>query len=112
MANPNQPIDEKQVFFGVIPTSLTTVFTVGAGTRLLLKTVDLANDTAGSLNLSVYIRPNGGSTDLALVPTIAVAAKNAYQWSGFQVLEAGDVIKILGSGAGAHVLISGAVATL
>lgn len=94
---------------GSIGTSLSTFNTVTANTRSLLKDIDIANNSAAIVNVTVYLVPSGdaaGGTNI-LIPAVNVFANGMFQWSGIQVLNEGDTIQAIASAAGVSINISG-----
>lgn len=96
-----------------ITTGVTTVYTVPASTRALLKEFSIANTTAAAINVRVFLVPSGGSagTSNAFVYDVPVAANDALQYDGVQVLNAGDTIQVQAASAGLTITASGAQAT-
>jgi hypothetical protein len=95
-----------------ITTGVTTLYTVPASTRTFVKDLDVANTTAGSINVRLFLVPSAGSasTANALFYDVAVAANSTLQWLGAQILNAGDMIQTQASGAGLTITASGAEA--
>ena len=93
---------------GVSPT-VTTFTTVPVLQRDIVKTIDIANTTAASIDVTVYLVESGGSPGAAntLVPGITVPSNGMFQWSGAQVLHAGDTIQATSSASGTTINISG-----
>jgi len=99
---------------GAIATTptLTTLYTVPALTRAMVKDIDVANtSTTAMLNISLYLVPSGDAagTGNMLLPSSDIPPKGNLQWTGSQVLNAGDKIQATGSAAGLTVHISGGV---
>jgi len=96
---------------GAVDTTptVTTVYTVPTLTRAIVKTIDLCNTTAAALTVTVYLVESGGTAGAAntLVPGVNVAANGVFQWTGTQVLNAGDTIQATASGAGITINASG-----
>jgi len=88
----------------------------GAGTLLFTATnkteltcIDVCNTTAASITLLLHLVPVGiavGTTN-QLIPTITIKANSMWQWTGSQVLNLGDFIQGIGSGAGLTINASG-----
>lgn len=95
-----------------ITVGVTTLYTVPAATRTLLKDIDIANTTAGALLLRVFLVPSAGvaGTANALFYDISLAANSTTQWVGVQILNAGDTIQIQASALGLTITASGAEA--
>lgn len=96
-----------------ITASVTTLYTVPASTRAFVKDIDIANTTAGALNVRVFLVPSAGAaaTTNALFYDVAMAANSTMQWVGVQILNAGDTIQVQASAAGLTITSSGAEAT-
>ena len=87
----------------------TTLYTVPASTRTLLKDIDIVNTSGGALTVDVYLVPSGGAaaTTNALFYGYSINANSNLQWTGLQVLNAGDTIQIKASGLGCTIIASG-----
>lgn len=100
---------------GAISTTPTvdTVYTVPSLARAIVKDIELSNTTAASLTVTVYLVESGGSPGAAntLIPGMTVPANGMIQWTGSQVLNAGDSIRATASGAGITINASGAECT-
>jgi hypothetical protein len=96
-----------------LTTSYVTVYTTPALTRTYVKSIDICNTTAGTLNLYISLVPSGGTagTGNALYYNFSVAANSRAQWAGTQILTPGDLISVKASGAGLTVTITGGEAT-
>jgi hypothetical protein len=95
-----------------ITTGVTTLYTVPASTRALLKEFSIANTTAAAINVRVYLVPSAGSagTGNAFLYDIPVPGNNTLQYNGIEVLNAGDTIQIQAASAGLTIISSGAEA--
>lgn len=97
---------------GAVDTSptVTTVYTVPTLTRALVKTIDLCNTSATTLTVTVYLVESGGTAGAAntIIPGITIVANGIFQWTGTQVLNAGDKIQATASGSGITINTSGA----
>jgi hypothetical protein len=96
-----------------ITTGVTTLYTVPASTRTLLKEFSIANTTAAAINVRVFLVPSAGSasTSNAFLYDISVPANNALQYNGIEVLNASDTIQIQAASTGLTIIASGAEAT-
>jgi hypothetical protein len=96
-----------------ITTGVTTLYTVPASTRTLLKEFSIANTTASSINVRVFLVPSAGSAGIsnAFLYDVPVPTANALQYNGIEVLNAGDTIQIQAASAGLTIIASGAQAT-
>jgi len=94
---------------GAIAAGLTTLYTVPANTRTFVKDLDISNNNTTTTAASVYLVPNGGSADLTniLIPGISVPGKSILQWTGSQIMNAGDTIQTSASATGMTIIASG-----
>jgi len=92
-----------------ITASTTTLYTVPASTRALLKDIDVVNTTGGAITVDIYLVPSAGSaaTSNALFYAYSINGNTNLQWTGTQVLNAGDTIQIKASGLGCTIIASG-----
>lgn len=100
----------KKIAQGAIGTGAGTLaYTVPNGYITEVTDVDVCNTTAGALTLALHLVPVGGAagTTNMLCPTITVNSNSMFQWNGSQVLNAGDFIRVIGSGSGLTMNISG-----
>lgn len=95
-----------------ITTGVTTLYTVPAATRTLLKEFSIANTTGAPINVRVFLVPSAGSagTTNAFLYDVPVPNANALQYNGIEVLNAGDTIQIQAAAAGLTIIASGAEA--
>jgi hypothetical protein len=95
-----------------ITTGVTTLYTVPASTRTLLKEFSIANTTGASINVRVFLVPAAGSaaTTNAFLYDVPVPNNNALQYNGVQIMNAGDTIQIQAASAGLTISASGAEA--
>jgi len=95
-----------------ITTGVTTLYTVPASTRGFVKNLDIINTSAGALTYRVFLVPSAGTagTSNALFYDFSIDTKENIQWTGTQILNAGDTIQIQASGAGITITASGAEA--
>lgn len=96
-----------------IPLTNTILYTVPGLTRTFVKDMDICNTTPADLTVRVFLVPSAGapSTANALMYDIPVPAKSTLQWSGSQILHAGDMIQVFASGNGVTIIASGGEAT-
>lgn len=92
-----------------ITTSYTTVYTTPDSSRTIVKEFDIINTTAGALDIYVSIVPSGGSagTSNALFYGNSLPAHTTMQWTGTQVMDAGDTIQVKASNTGCTITVSG-----
>jgi hypothetical protein len=95
-----------------ITVGVTTLYTVPASTRTLLKEFSIANTTAAAINVRLFLVPSAGAagTGNAFLYDVPVPNNNALQYDGIQVMNAGDTIQIQAASAGLTITASGAEA--
>lgn len=95
-----------------ITTSVTTLYTVPASTRTLLKEFSIANTTAAAINVRVFLVPSAGAagTGNAFLYDVAVPANNTLQYNGVQVMNTNETIRVQAASAGLTITASGAEA--
>lgn len=108
-----QRITPAKLAQGAVTGATTTVYTVPASTRTMVKEIDICNTTGGALTINVHLVPSAGAagTANALLYGVSIGANTTLQWSGVQVMNAGDTIQVQGSGLGLTVTASGGEAT-
>ena len=100
----------KKLARGAVTTgSGTLLYTVPTQYRTEISCIDVANTTTGSLTFKLHLVPVGGTADTTnmLFPDVTIAANSMVHWDGVQLLNAGDFIQGIGSGAGITVNITG-----
>ena len=87
----------------------TLLYTVPTGMRTEVLDINVANTTSAGLTCSLHLAPTGVAVAAsnAMFSTLSIPAYTTVHWSGIQVLNAGDFIQGIGSGAGITVNISG-----
>lgn len=95
-----------------ITTGVTTLYTVPASTRTLLKELNISNTTAAAINVRVFLVPSAGAagTTNAFLYDVSVPANNSLQYNGVQVMDAGETIQVQAASAGLTITASGAEA--
>lgn len=95
-----------------IGLGVTTLYTVPASTRTLLKEFSIANTTGAAINARVFLVPAAGvaGTGNAFLYDVAVPANNTLQYNGVQVMNAGETIQVQASAVGLTITASGAEA--
>jgi len=96
-----------------ITTGVTTLYTVPANTRTLLKEFSIANTTGAAINVRVFLVPVAGTagTGNAFLYDVPVPNADALQYNGIEVLNAGDTIQVQAASAGLTIIASGGEAT-
>lgn len=87
---------------GAIGTSVSTFYTAPTLTRTIAKCFDIVNTTAAAITVNLYLVPSGGTagTSNALLYGRTVPVGGNVQWTGTQVLNAGDTVQINASAVG------------
>jgi hypothetical protein len=95
-----------------ITTGVTTLYTVPASTRTLLKEFSIANTTGAPINVRVFLVPAAGTagTSNAFLYDVPIPNANVLQYNGIEVLNAGDTIQIQAAATGLTIIASGAEA--
>lgn len=107
-------VTAKQLGQAAIGVGVTTLYTVPASTRAILKSLDIANTAGAARSVRVFLVPNGGSADTgnAMFYDLSIPAQGILHWTGAQILHtAGDTIRTQGSGVGMTITISGVEVT-
>lgn len=100
----------KKLFTGAVPTSAGSAeYTVPTGYKTNLTNIDICNTGATALTLTGYLVPTGGTAGTAntFIPTVTINPYTMFKWCGEQILNAGDFIQLVGSGAGLTAHVSG-----
>lgn len=92
-----------------LTTSYASVYTTPTGVRTTVKTIDMCNTTSSGVLVSVSIVPVSGTagTSNALFYAASIPANDTLQWTGEQVLNAGDFISAKGNVSGITLTMSG-----
>jgi len=96
-----------------ITTGVTTLYTVPASTRTLLKEFSIANTTGADIDVRVFLVPAAGTagTGNAFIYDVEVPTGNALQYNGVEVMNAGETIQIQAASVGLTITASGAECT-
>lgn len=107
-----QNISPTKLGQAAITTGVTTLYTVPASTRTLLKEFSIANTTASPINVRVFLVPAAGTagTSNAFIYDLPVPNGNALQYNGIQVMNAGETIQVQAAATGLTITASGAEA--
>lgn len=95
---------------GSIAATLTTRYTVPASTRTLVKDITICNtSTTSATNVSVYLIPSAGTAGVSniLISNVLISPNGLFQWTGVQIMNAGDFIQDIASATGCTINISG-----
>ena len=83
----------KSTFFSLTTTNQTTVYTVPAGVKALIKTIQCSNHT-GNTKVEVFVTDTSATTTTEIAELTMSASSTENFAKGSIVLEAGDLIKI------------------
>jgi hypothetical protein len=85
----------KKLGRGAIAAAGTTVYTVPSGYRTEVLDINIANTTATETTCSIHLVPSGSSAtaDNMLFPAVAIKGNHLIQWTGIELLNAGDSIR-------------------
>lgn len=100
----------KKLATGALGTgSGTLLYTVPNGYKTEVQDLNIANTTTSALTCTIHLVPTGSSPAAAtqLFPAVSIPANTLIQWTGKQLLNAGDFIQGIGSASGLTVHISG-----
>jgi ATP-dependent protease ClpP protease subunit len=104
------PYTPARLYIGQPGTSNTTLYTVPSGKKAIIKQILLANTSASSVTITIYLVPSGGTAGAGnmIVSDITVNAKTVVTIDMAQVMNAGDFLVGVQSTSGAiTVTISG-----
>lgn len=104
-----QDITGVKLGVAAITTSYAALYTVPASKRTYVKDLDICNTTGSTVNVFVHLVPSGSSatTGNALLYNAELPAYSTLQWSGCQILNAGDDIEVKASAAGCTIHATG-----
>lgn len=88
----------------------TTVYTVPTGYRTEVLDINIANTNSTTVTCAIHLVPAGSSASnaTALFPTVTVPANTVIQWTGIEMLNAGDFIQgIAGTATSITVNVTG-----
>lgn len=89
-----------------IGTANSILYTVSAKMAAYLKDIDIPNTTGAAIAVTVYIG-NGTAPANILIPAVSIPANSIFQWTGTQILNAGDTIVAAASAVGCNAIVSG-----
>jgi transcription antitermination factor NusA-like protein len=83
----------KSTFFSLTTTSQTTVYTVPAGVKALIKTIQCSNHT-GNTKVEVFVTDTSATTTTEIAELTMSASSTENFAKGIIILDAGDILKI------------------
>lgn len=89
-----------------IGTANTLLYTVPPFQAAYLKDIDIPNTTGAAISVTVYMG-NGTLPANILIPAVSIPANSIFQWTGTQILNAGDTIVAAASAVGCNIIASG-----
>jgi hypothetical protein len=102
-------------------TSYATIYTVPTAstvpavpaTRTFVKDITIVNTDAATIGIYVHLVPSGGSATAAnaIFYNNQLPQNTTVQWTGVQIMNAGDTIQVKASATGCTVMVSGGQAT-
>lgn len=104
-------LNEKKLAQAAVTSAVTTVYTVPTGARALIKTFDLCNNSLIHVRkATVYFVPSGASPadSNTIVPNVDLEPRSMLQWTGLQVLNAGDSVQVTANDSDVTLNMSGA----
>jgi hypothetical protein len=94
---------------GAVGVAQTVIYTVPANMVAYLKDIDISNTALAPVSVTVWAGV-GLSASTQLIPGSLIPAASIFQWTGTQILNAGDTIAAQASAAGCNIFVSGAQA--
>lgn len=96
-----------------ITTAYVSIYTAPASSRVYVKDIDICNTSGSPSNVYLHIVPVGDSvsTTNALFYNMAIPAYTTVQWTGSQIMNAGDTLRVKASTSGCTINITGGIAT-
>ena len=87
-------------------TTAATVYTVPASTTAIIRNIRVSNTTGSAATITMSIGANAAAAQI--MSAVSVPANSVYDWSGFLVLSATEIIQALqGTSSALTVTISG-----
>lgn len=96
---------------GALDTSYSTFYTCPNNSWAVVTCIDISHTDASPAYVYVHIVPANKTAGVAnpIIWRHQVSGNSSYQWTGFQVMNAGDTIQLMSSATGSAVAISGGV---
>ena len=92
-----------------LTTAYATLYTAPAGIRTYVKQMDIVNTSAVASTFYIHIVPtrNAVGANNAVFYNAPIAGNTTVQWSGVEVMNAGDTFQVKSSGTTCTVTASG-----
>lgn len=92
-----------------VTTSYVSIYKVPTDTRTYVKDIDVCNTSSSPVGIYISLVPSGESagTDNALFYNALIPGNSTLQWTGSQIMLAGDTIQVRASATGCSVTITG-----
>lgn len=96
-----------------ITTAYVSIYTAPAGSRVYVKDIDICNTGSTTSNVYLHMVPVGDSvsTSNALFYNMAIPPYTTVQWTGSQIMNAGDTLRVKATTSGCAISITGGIAT-
>jgi hypothetical protein len=96
-----------------LTTSYAILYRVPLNTRTYVKDIDICNTTSAAITAYVSLVISGGSPSAsnALFYNTSIPAYSTMQWTGSEILNAGDTIQVKASALGCTINATGGEAT-
>lgn len=108
-----QSIVGARLIQSAITTAYVSIYTAPPNSRVYVKDLDLCNTTGSPIGIYVHLVPvtNSPVAANALFYNAVIPAYTTVQWTGSQILNAGDTIQVKGTATGGAISITGGIAT-
>lgn len=106
-------ITPKKLVNQELPVANATLYTTESNTRVIVKDINIANNNSSAVNVTLYLVDSGGIAGVSntLLGAVELLGNDVAQWSGAQIIEAGDTIQGFSDTANVCIKISGGVCT-
>lgn len=108
-----QSIVGAKLIQSALTTSYTIIYTAPQNSRVYIKDIDVCNTSSAADRFYVHLVPAGESVSAAnaLFYNAPINATTTVQWTGSQILNAGDSIQVKASATGCTISVTGGIAT-
>ena len=87
-------------------TTAATIYTVPASTTTVVRNIRVSNTTGTAATITMSIGTNAAAAQI--MSAVSVPANSVYDWSGFLVMNAADILQALqGTSSALTVTVSG-----
>jgi hypothetical protein len=108
-----QNITGLQLGQAAMTTSYATIYTTPVNTRTYIKDITVVNTGSSSVSIYVSLVASSGTagTSNAIFYGNALPGNTTVQWTGSQIINAGDTIQVKASATGCTITVTGGEAT-